>query len=88
MLLPNNSKGNEAGTSASAGNSGSNTNAGMPMKTLEQSMNLLMDSVTAAAGNTAKEKRAKEASNRSQARGPIIRKSRAINPGEKNLFQD
>lgn len=39
-------------------------------------MAFIVDTLSVAAGNTAKDKRAKEASNRSQARGPIIRKSR------------
>ena len=39
-------------------------------------MSLVTDTLSVAAGNTAKDKRAKEASNRSQARGPVIRKSR------------
>lgn len=34
-------------------------------------MALVVDTLSVAAGNTAKDKRAKEASNRSQARGPI-----------------
>lgn len=43
-------------------------------------MALVVDTLSVAAGNTAKDKRAKEASNRSQARGPIIRKTR-LNSG-------
>lgn len=39
-------------------------------------MALVVDTLSVAAGNTAKDKRAKEASNRSQARGPIVRKTR------------
>lgn len=41
-------------------------------------MALVVDALSVAAGNTAKDKRAKEASNRSQARGPILRKSRLV----------
>lgn len=40
----------------------------------------MVDTLSVAAGNTAKDKRAKEASNRSQARGPIVRKPR-LNSG-------
>jgi len=43
-------------------------------------MALVVDTLSVAAGNTAKDKRAKEASNRSQARGPIVRKTR-LNAG-------
>lgn len=43
-------------------------------------MELMVDTLSVAAGNTAKDKRAKEASNRSQARGPIVRKPR-LNSG-------
>lgn len=43
-------------------------------------MALVVDTLSVAAGNTAKDKRAKEVSNRSQARGPIIRKTR-LNSG-------
>lgn len=43
-------------------------------------MALVVDTLSVAAGNTAKDKRAKEASSRSQTRGPIIRKSR-LNSG-------
>ncbi|XP_016842826.1 baculoviral IAP repeat-containing protein 6 isoform X2 [Nasonia vitripennis] len=66
LLLPNNYKGNEAGTSSLARN----------RELWESGMNIVMDTLSVAAGNTAKDKRAKEASNRSQARGPIIRKTR------------
>lgn len=44
-------------------------------------MALVVDTLSVAAGNTAKDKRAKEASNRSQARGPIVRKTR-LNSGK------
>lgn len=43
-------------------------------------MAFIVDTLSVAAGNTAKDKRAKEASNRSQARGPTARKSR-LNSG-------
>lgn len=80
MLLPNNSKGNESGTSP-----GSSGNNNAVMRNWETGMNMVMDTLSVAAGNTAKDKRAKEASNRSQARGPVIRKARIINPGEISL---
>jgi hypothetical protein len=65
LLLANNYKGNEVGTS------------NMRNRELwESGINIVMDTLSVAAGNTAKDKRAKEASNRSQARGPIIRKMR------------
>ncbi|XP_033217381.1 baculoviral IAP repeat-containing protein 6 isoform X2 [Belonocnema kinseyi] len=64
LLLPNN-KGTEASTSGI-----------QPKEIWETDMSLVADTLSVAAGNTAKDKRAKEASNRSQARGPILRKSR------------
>lgn len=72
LLLPNNYKGNEAGTSSMARN----------RELWESGMNIVMDTLSVAAGNTAKDKRVKEASNRSQARGPIPRKTR-LNAGKK-----
>lgn len=86
MLLPNNSKGNEAGSSGSSGNgAGSNGNNNAALRSWESAgMNTVIDMLSVAAGNTAKDKRAKEASNRSQARGPVIRKTRVINPGKFN----
>ncbi|XP_035734374.1 baculoviral IAP repeat-containing protein 6-like isoform X2 [Vespa mandarinia] len=66
LLLPNTYKGNEASTSG--------TNRSREL--WESGMALVVDTLSVAAGNTAKDKRAKEASNRSQARGPVIRKSR------------
>ncbi|XP_063984704.1 baculoviral IAP repeat-containing protein 6 isoform X2 [Diachasmimorpha longicaudata] len=47
----------------------------------EVGLAFMVDTLSVAAGNTAKDKRAKEASNRSQARGPIIRKSRLGSDG-------
>lgn len=66
LLLPNTYKGNEASTSG--------TNRSREL--WESGMALVVDTLSVAAGNTAKDKRAKEVSNRSQARGPVIRKSR------------
>lgn len=73
LLLPNTYKGNETG---------SNTNRSREV--WESSMAFIVDTLSVAAGNTAKDKRAKEASNRSQARGPILRKSR-MNSGKSTL---
>jgi len=70
LLLPNTYKTNET---SSNGNNHSR-------ELWESGMALVVDTLSVAAGNTAKDKRAKEASNRSQARGPIIRKSR-LNSG-------
>lgn len=67
MLLPNTYKSNEA--SSNVGNNRSR-------ELWESGMALVVDTLSVAAGNTAKDKRAKEVSNRSQARGPIIRKTR------------
>ncbi|KMQ86964.1 baculoviral iap repeat-containing protein 6-like protein, partial [Lasius niger] len=72
LLLPNTYKGNE--TSSSVGNNRSR-------ELWESGMALVVDTLSVAAGNTAKDKRAKEASNRSQARGPIIRKTRLNSDG-------
>uniref|UniRef100_A0A0C9RVJ5 Dual E2 ubiquitin-conjugating enzyme/E3 ubiquitin-protein ligase BIRC6 n=1 Tax=Fopius arisanus TaxID=64838 RepID=A0A0C9RVJ5_9HYME len=47
----------------------------------EVGLAFMVDTLSVAAGNTAKDKRAKEASNRSQARGPIIRKPRLGSEG-------
>ncbi|KAL6430648.1 hypothetical protein ACFW04_006912 [Cataglyphis niger] len=47
----------------------------------ESGMALVVDTLSVAAGNTAKDKRAKEVSNRSQARGPIVRKTRLNSDG-------
>lgn len=71
MLPPNTYKGNE---NSSNGNNRSR-------ELWESGMALVVDTLSVAAGNTAKDKRAKEASNRSQARGPIIRKTR-LNSGK------
>ncbi|XP_026296613.1 baculoviral IAP repeat-containing protein 6 isoform X3 [Apis mellifera] len=65
LLLPNTYKSNETGT-----------NNNRSRELWESGMAFIVDTLSVAAGNTAKDKRAKEASNRSQARGPIIRKSR------------
>ncbi|EFN66625.1 Baculoviral IAP repeat-containing protein 6 [Camponotus floridanus] len=67
LLLPNTYKSNE--TSSNIGNNRSR-------ELWESGMALVVDTLSVAAGNTAKDKRAKEASNRSQARGPIVRKTR------------
>ncbi|KAL0100417.1 hypothetical protein PUN28_019635 [Cardiocondyla obscurior] len=71
LLLPNTYKGNEP---SSNGNNRSR-------EFWESGMALVVDTLSVAAGNTAKDKRAKEASNRSQARGPIIRKTRLNSDG-------
>lgn len=47
----------------------------------ESGVAMMVDTLSVAAGNTAKDKRAKEASNRTQARYPILRKSRSIPDG-------
>ncbi|XP_076233643.1 BIR repeat containing ubiquitin-conjugating enzyme [Calliopsis andreniformis] len=70
LLLPNTYKGNEAGAS--------NNRA---RDLWETGMAIIVDTLSVAAGNTAKDKRAKEASNRSQARGPAVRKSRLNSDG-------
>ena len=62
-MLPNTYKSNETGT-----------NNNRSRELWESGMAFIVDTLSVAAGNTAKDKRAKEASNRSQARGPIIRK--------------
>ncbi|KAM0728904.1 Baculoviral IAP repeat-containing protein 6 [Formica fusca] len=72
LLLPNSYKGNE--TSSTVGNNRSR-------ELWESGMALVVDTLSVAAGNTAKDKRAKEASNRSQARGPIVRKTRLNSDG-------
>ena len=77
MLLPNTYKSNEA---SSNGNNRSR-------EFWESGMALVVDTLSVAAGNTAKDKRAKEASNRSQARGPIIRKTR-LNSGTFVYLED
>ncbi|XP_067212436.1 baculoviral IAP repeat-containing protein 6 isoform X3 [Linepithema humile] len=71
LLPPNTYKGNE---NSSNGNNRSR-------ELWESGMALVVDTLSVAAGNTAKDKRAKEASNRSQARGPIIRKTRLNSDG-------
>lgn len=65
LLLPNTYKGTDTGA-----------NNNRSRELWESGMAFIVDTLSVAAGNTAKDKRAKEASNRSQARGPIIRKSR------------
>ncbi|XP_050487172.1 baculoviral IAP repeat-containing protein 6 isoform X2 [Bombus huntii] len=70
LLLPNTYKGNETGT-----------NNNRSRELWESGMAFIVDTLSVAAGNTAKDKRAKEASNRSQARGPVIRKSRINSDG-------
>ncbi|XP_032684948.1 baculoviral IAP repeat-containing protein 6 isoform X6 [Odontomachus brunneus] len=72
LLLPNTYKGNEASSSE-------NNRVGEPV--WQPPMELMVDTLSVAAGNTAKDKRAKEASNRSQARGPIVRKPRLNSDG-------
>lgn len=80
LLLPNTYKENETNTSG--------TNRSREI--WESGIALMVDSLSVAAGNTAKDKRAKEASNRSQARGPIIRKPRLgsgmIPPVDSNIY--
>lgn len=76
LLLPNTYKGNETGT-----------NNNRSRELWESGMAFIVDTLSVAAGNTAKDKRAKEASNRSQARGPVIRKSR-INSGKSLVIYD
>ncbi|XP_015597939.1 baculoviral IAP repeat-containing protein 6 isoform X3 [Cephus cinctus] len=71
LLLPNTDKGNDASTSKSNSS----------RERWESGMALAVDMLSVAAGNTAKDKRAKEASNRSQARGPVIRKARLNSDG-------
>ncbi|XP_011349517.2 baculoviral IAP repeat-containing protein 6 isoform X2 [Ooceraea biroi] len=71
LLLPNTYKGNET-------NSNENNHS---RELWESGMALVVDTLSVAAGNTAKDKRAKEVSNRSQARGPIIRKTRLNSDG-------
>ncbi|XP_076756528.1 BIR repeat containing ubiquitin-conjugating enzyme isoform X2 [Xylocopa sonorina] len=70
LLLPNTYKSNETGT-----------NNNRSRELWESGMAFIVDTLSVAAGNTAKDKRAKEASNRSQARGPIVRKSRMNSDG-------
>ncbi|KAK9296171.1 hypothetical protein QLX08_009734 [Tetragonisca angustula] len=65
LLLPNTYKGTDTGA-----------NNNRSRELWESGMAFIVDTLSVAAGNTAKDKRAKEASNRSQARGPIVRKSR------------
>ncbi|XP_076225750.1 BIR repeat containing ubiquitin-conjugating enzyme isoform X2 [Nomia melanderi] len=65
LLLPNTYKGNETGSTNNRSR-----------ELWESGMAIIVDTLSVAAGNTAKDKRAKEASNRSQARGPTVRKSR------------
>ncbi|CAK9813280.1 Baculoviral IAP repeat-containing protein 6 [Anthophora quadrimaculata] len=65
LLLPNTYKGNETGSTNNRSR-----------ELWESGMAFIVDTLSVAAGNTAKDKRAKEASNRSQARGPVVRKSR------------
>ncbi|KAG7200149.1 hypothetical protein KM043_000587 [Ampulex compressa] len=71
LLLPNTYKGNES--CPSGGNHS--------RELWESGMAFIVDTLSVAAGNTAKDKRAKEASNRSQARGPIIRRTRLNTEG-------
>ncbi|XP_044597131.1 baculoviral IAP repeat-containing protein 6 isoform X2 [Cotesia glomerata] len=66
LLLPNNFKENETIT----------TGTNCSRELWESSLVSVVDKLSVAAGNTAKDKQAKEASNKSQARGPTIRKSR------------
>ncbi|XP_023289754.1 baculoviral IAP repeat-containing protein 6 isoform X3 [Orussus abietinus] len=66
MLLPSSRKGSEANKSSS----------NRSRELWESGMASVVDTLSVAAGNTAKDKRAKEASNRSQARGPILRRPR------------
>ncbi|XP_017761383.1 PREDICTED: baculoviral IAP repeat-containing protein 6 [Eufriesea mexicana] len=70
LLLPNSYKSNETGSSNNRSR-----------ELWESGMAFIVDTLSVAAGNTAKDKRAKEASNRSQARGPVIRKSRMNSDG-------
>ncbi|XP_066597963.1 baculoviral IAP repeat-containing protein 6 isoform X2 [Prorops nasuta] len=63
LLLPPTEKDSEATTSGSK----------CSRELWESGMALVADTLSVAAGNTAKDKRAKEASNRSQARGPFTR---------------
>ncbi|XP_017883088.1 baculoviral IAP repeat-containing protein 6 isoform X2 [Ceratina calcarata] len=68
LLLPNTYKSNEIGTSNNRTNN---------REVWESEIRtMLVDALSVAAGNTAKDKRAKEASNRSQARGPVMRRPR------------
>ncbi|XP_076667240.1 BIR repeat containing ubiquitin-conjugating enzyme isoform X2 [Andrena cerasifolii] len=76
LLLPNTYKGNEAGSA---------TNRSREL--WESGMAHIVDTLSVAAGNTAKDKRAKEASNRSQARGPAVRKPRLNSEGSSNSSQ-
>ncbi|XP_043255701.1 baculoviral IAP repeat-containing protein 6 [Colletes gigas] len=73
LLLPNTYKGNEAGSTNNRSR-----------EFWESGMAFIVDTLSVAAGNTAKDKRAKEASNRSQARGPTVRKSRLNSDGTSN----
>ncbi|XP_015440195.1 PREDICTED: baculoviral IAP repeat-containing protein 6 [Dufourea novaeangliae] len=70
LLLPNTYKANETGSSSNRSR-----------ELWESGMAFIVDTLSVAAGNTAKDKRAKEASNRSQARGPTVRKSRMNSDG-------
>lgn len=67
LRLSNSGKGSETNTSG--------TSSGR-RDVWETGTALMVDTLSVAAGNTAKDKRAKEASNRSQARGPPLRKAR------------
>ncbi|XP_076164518.1 BIR repeat containing ubiquitin-conjugating enzyme isoform X2 [Ptiloglossa arizonensis] len=73
LLLPNTYKGNEAGSTNNRSR-----------ELWESGMAFIVDTLSVAAGNTAKDKRAKEASNRSQARGPTVRKPRLNSEGTAN----
>ncbi|XP_054010480.1 baculoviral IAP repeat-containing protein 6 isoform X1 [Hylaeus anthracinus] len=73
LLLPNTYKGNEAGSTNNRSR-----------ELWESGMAFIVDTLSVAAGNTAKDKRAKEASNRSQARAPTVRKSRLNFEGTSN----
>nr|XP_033324348.1 baculoviral IAP repeat-containing protein 6 [Megalopta genalis] len=66
LLLPNTYKSNETGSTSNRSR-----------EVWESGMAIIVNKLSVAAGNTAKDKRAKEASNRSQARGPTFRKFRA-----------
>lgn len=70
LLLSNTYKGNESGSSNNRSR-----------ELWESGMAFVVDTLSVAAGNTAKDKRAKEASNGAQARGPAARKSRMNSDG-------
>ncbi|XP_076283788.1 BIR repeat containing ubiquitin-conjugating enzyme isoform X2 [Lasioglossum baleicum] len=65
LLLPNTYKGNEPAPTNNRSK-----------EVWESGMAIIVNKLSVAAGNTAKDKRAKEASNRSQAHGPVFRKFR------------